>query len=94
VTSNPSYRFGDFVVHPRHPHLVVCILEDHDTPNTPTDIVTTLVVVDTRTDALGSGRICSLISGADLYSTPRFNEDGTLLAWCQWDLRADMPWDG
>jgi len=92
VTSNPAHRFADFAIHPLHPHLVVCILEDH-THDSPDKVLTSLVTIDTRIDGEENGRVSILISGADFYSNPRFNEDGTLLAWCQWN-HPDMPWDG
>ncbi|KAF4616921.1 hypothetical protein D9613_008566 [Agrocybe pediades] len=86
VTSNAAHRFADFAVHPLHPNLVVCILEDH-TIDVPSKVETSLVTIDTT-----SGSVSSLISGSDFYSSPRFNADGTVLAWCQWD-HPDMPLD-
>lgn len=90
ITSNPAYRFADFAVHSRYPHLIVCILEDH-TRDTPAEIVNSLVVLDIRQEA--STPVTPLLSGADFYSSPRFNNDGSILSWCQWN-HPDMPWDG
>ncbi|KAF9010826.1 alpha/beta-hydrolase [Cyathus striatus] len=91
ITSNSVYRFADFDVHPKNPNLVVCILEDH-THDTPLTIKTSLAVFDTSFES-PTDSVTTLVSGADFYSNPRFNEDGTLIAWCQWD-HPDMPWDG
>ncbi|KAF9556309.1 alpha/beta-hydrolase [Agrocybe pediades] len=86
VTTNAAHRFADFAVHPLHPNLVVCSLEDH-TIDVPSKVENSLVTIDTT-----SGSVSSLISGSDFYSSPRFNADGTVLAWCQWD-HPDMPLD-
>ena len=63
------------------------ILEDHTIDN-PSDIVTTLVVINTLTKSLQH-----LVSGADFYALPKFSPDGNHIAWQQWH-HPDMPWDG
>ncbi|KAJ6620460.1 alpha beta-hydrolase [Mycena sp. CBHHK59/15] len=88
ITASDNARFADFAIHPHAPNLVVCILEDHTNP-APEDVVNTLVLLDTNS----SEDPMTLISGSDFYASPRFNADGTLLAWTQW-AHPDMPWDG
>ncbi|KAJ6590677.1 alpha/beta-hydrolase [Mycena vulgaris] len=88
ITRREHGRFADFATHPQASNLVVCILEDHTKP-APEDVVNSLVCLNTLTlDAP-----VTLISGSDFYSSPRFNADGTLLAWTEWS-HPDMPWDG
>jgi dipeptidyl aminopeptidase/acylaminoacyl peptidase len=65
----------------------VSILEDH-TIDKPSDVVTTLVVINTDTKSLHP-----LISGADFYALPRFSPDGNHITWQQWH-HPDMPWEG
>ena len=81
------YRYACFEPHPKKPHLLVSILEDHTIDN-PSDVVTTLVVVNTDTKSLHP-----LISGADFYALPRFSPDGNRITWSQWH-HPDMPWEG
>jgi hypothetical protein len=88
VTGKENYRFADFACHPHSPSLVVCILEDHTKP-APDQVMNSLVCLNT----LLSEDPISLVSGSDFYSSPRFNVDGTLLAWTEW-AHPDMPWDG
>lgn len=90
ITSNTAHRFADFTVHPRYPRFVVCILEDH-TYDQPSSVVSSLVVIDLQSTS--PNPVTELLSGADFYSNPRFNDDGIFLAWSQWD-HPDMPWDG
>lgn len=87
LSENSNHRFGDFRIHPKHSHLVVSILEDHTKP-APADVVTTLVVVNTKTQAL-----TTIAQGSDFYSTPRFSPNGEKISWIQWD-HPDMPWEG
>ncbi|THH06289.1 hypothetical protein EW145_g4187 [Phellinidium pouzarii] len=86
---NANLRFANFAVHPTAQHLLVSILEDHTHP-APSDVVTSLAVLDTRP---GHGSVRVLVSGADFYAAPVFNADGTRLAWVQW-RHPDMPWEG
>lgn len=88
ITSTKDYRFADFACHPEAPNLVVCILEDHTRP-APKDVANSLVVLNTDS----SENPVTLVSGNDFYASPRFNTDGTLLAWTEWG-HPDMPWDG
>ena len=66
---------------------MVSILEDH-TIDKPSDIVTTLIVINTHTK-----RLHPLVSGADFYALPKFSPDGSHITWQQWH-HPDMPWDG
>ena len=54
----------------------------------PSEVINTLVVVHTTTQALAT-----LVSGVDFYSSPRLSPDGTKLAWIEW-THPDMPWEG
>ncbi|KAF8970860.1 Alpha/Beta hydrolase protein [Flammula alnicola] len=81
------YRYACLEPYPSHPHLLVAVLEDH-TDNIPSEVVTTLVVIDTTTKKLHP-----LLSGSDFYAIPRFSPDGKKLAWTQWS-HPDMPWEG
>jgi hypothetical protein len=64
-------NFGD-------PRWLVCILEDHS-DNAPSLVKNSLVAIDVL-----NHRMMTLASGHDFYSNPRFNRDGTSLAWRQW----------
>ncbi|KAF8797775.1 alpha/beta-hydrolase [Phlegmacium glaucopus] len=81
------YRYACLEPHPKKPHLLVSILEDH-THSDPSDVVTTLVVINTVTKSLHP-----LVSGADFYALPRFSPDGNHITWQQWH-HPDMPWEG
>ncbi|KAJ7119572.1 alpha/beta-hydrolase [Mycena epipterygia] len=81
-------RFANFDVHPKHPHLLVSILEDHSDKSLPTSVVNTLCVINTKSQS-----VSSLVSGADFYASPKFSPDGTRIVWQQWFL-PDMPWQG
>ncbi|KAL5512362.1 hypothetical protein ACEPAG_3354 [Sanghuangporus baumii] len=85
---NENYRYANFAIHPASPQLLVSILEDHTNATAPSDVVNTLVTINTETVS-----IQPLVSSADFYAAPTFNSDGTRLAWIQWN-HPDMPWDG
>ncbi|KAK0447789.1 alpha beta-hydrolase [Armillaria borealis] len=77
---NPSYRYGDFTLHPRDKKWLVSILEDHTIDNA-TGIKTSLVAINTLTQEF---RI--IASGADFYSNPRFSPDGRFIVWKEWNF--------
>jgi dipeptidyl aminopeptidase/acylaminoacyl peptidase len=67
---------------------LVCVREDHTAPKR--EAVNTLVSM--RLDGPPTaGQV--IVSGHDFYSTPRFNPDGSRLAWLAW-RHPHMPWDG
>ncbi|KAJ7432880.1 alpha/beta-hydrolase [Mycena galericulata] len=88
ITGQDEFRFADFTIHPAEPNLVVCISEDHTKP-APKDVVNSLVCLNT----ISAEDPVALLSVSDFYSSPRFNADGTVLAWTEW-MHPDMPWDG
>lgn len=64
---------------------LICICEDDDTIDTePRNYIAS---IDLKT-----GAVKSLVSGCDFYVSPRLSQDGTKLAWVQWD-HPNMPWD-
>ncbi|KAK7028292.1 peptidase-S9 domain-containing protein [Favolaschia claudopus] len=81
-------RFANFDVHPKHPHLLVSVLEDHSDSSSPTAVVNTLCIINTKSQS-----ISPLVAGADFYGSPKFSPDGTRIVWQQWFL-PDMPWQG
>ncbi|KAJ7186834.1 Alpha/Beta hydrolase protein [Mycena filopes] len=81
-------RFADLDVHPKHPHILVAIVEDHSDSSSPTSVVNKLCIIDTKSQSLSP-----LVSGADFYASPKFSPDGTRIVWQQWFL-PDMPWQG
>ena len=84
---NKNHRFACLAVHPKHPHLLVAILENHTKPK-PSDVTNILCVIDTNRKT-----VTHLVSGADFYACPCFTPDGTHIAWQQWH-HPDMPWEG
>ena len=84
---NRNHRFADFTVLPTNPRILFAVLEDHTRPS-PSDVKTSLVLIDTFTDT-----VCSIVSGADFYSSLRFSPDGKHAVWKQW-YHPNMPWDG
>ncbi|KAJ7887476.1 alpha/beta-hydrolase [Mycena olivaceomarginata] len=71
---NPVTRFADFTVHPKHPDLIVCSVEDHTDPH-PARVLTYLVLIDAENKT-----VSRLVEGADFYACARFSPDGNFLA--------------
>ncbi|KAF8198339.1 alpha beta-hydrolase [Mycena galopus ATCC 62051] len=82
---NGALRFADFAVHPKHPGLIVCTVEDHTDPH-PARVQTYLVVIDAE-----SKIVSRLVEGADFYACARFSPDGDFLVWQQWH-HPELPW--
>lgn len=83
---NSNFRYGGFVIHPKHPHLLISILEDHTKP-APSDVVNKLVCVNTNTS-----EVSTLVEGADFYSFPTISPNGDRLAFVQWH-HPNIPWE-
>lgn len=77
-------RYADFEISSNGKQ-IIAVREDHSKSGEP---VNTLVSIDP--EKVSSGTIIS--SGADFYSTPTLNPDGSQLAWIQWN-HPNMPWD-
>ncbi|KAI0329778.1 alpha/beta-hydrolase [Cubamyces sp. BRFM 1775] len=84
---NANHRYAKFAVHPKQPHLLVAIREDHTNPQ-PSAVVNILCLINAKEKT-----VTPLVSGADFYSTPCFTPDGKHIAWQQW-FHPDMPWEG
>lgn len=83
LTQKLERRYGDLAVdHFRN--RLICVSENHAGVGEPE---TTIVAIQINT-----GRIKSLITGSDFYSSPRLSPDGKYLAWLSWN-HPDMPWD-
>ena len=104
VIESKVYRYGDFAVRPTAVEQVASILEDH-TNDKPSDVINTLVLVDTKASSL-----TTLASGADFYASPQWSPNGDRIAYVEWhhpgwshswriDNRRltigfeDMPWE-
>lgn len=72
-------------MHPTLPHILVSVLEDH-TNSSPLNVVNTLAIINTQKHT-----VRTFASGFDFYASPRFNPEGTRIAWVQWNH--PMPWD-
>ncbi len=86
ITPAVNVRYADGVVDRRRGR-IYCVREDHT--HTGHEAVNTLVSLSL--DGEGSGRV--LVSGNDFYSSPRFDPEGSRLAWLTWN-HPNMPWDG
>ena len=85
LTSAPGLRFADGVLDREFDHWIgVC--EDHTGGGR--ECVNSLVAIDTPT-----GKIVTIASGHDFYSSPRLRPGAERLAYLAWD-HPHMPWDG
>ncbi|KAH8174575.1 prolyl oligopeptidase family protein [Sarocladium implicatum] len=82
---DPVLRYSDFSPNRSNPW-VLAYQEDH-TNDTPAEITSHVVAINTETT-----EVKRVLTGNDFYYTPRFNQDGTKLAWLQWN-RPDMLFD-
>jgi dipeptidyl aminopeptidase/acylaminoacyl peptidase len=85
ISPEGIYRYADFCVDNQHQRLI-CVREDHtDETEERNEIIA--IALD------GTARVDVLVSGADFYSNPSINKDGTRLSWLCWN-HPQMPWDG
>ena len=84
LTPESSLRYADFCLDSYHNRLI-CVAEDHS--NTDREAKNKLVTID-----LTTGKVETLIEGADFYTSPCVNADGSKLAWLSWN-HPFMPWD-
>lgn len=84
LTPEGRLRFADYVLDAKHDRLV-SVCEDHTT--TDAEPPNRIVAVDLKT-----GKVTTLVEGADFYSTPVVSPDGSKLAWLSWN-HPNMPWD-
>jgi len=86
LTPAGQWYYADYTIDPSRRRLV-CVREDHTAAGRAA--LTTLVSV-----ALDGPPAAPTViaSGHDFYSSPRFNADGSRLAWLAW-RHPDMPWD-
>ena len=83
LTAESGLRFADLRPDPARGRLLA-VCEDHRGDGEP---VNRLVAVD-----CDSGRVTTLVEGADFYSSPTLSPDGRSLAWLSWNHPV-MPWD-
>src|SRR5215475_3438290 len=86
ITPEVEMRYADGVID-RERDRIICVREDHSAPGR--EAVNTIVGIPLS----GAGEQITLASGADFYSSPRLNREGSRLAWLQWN-HPNMPWDG
>ena len=86
VTPESPMRYADFAMAPGREHLIAVREEHSDKKREPANALVWLDPVDR-----GVGTVA--VEGNDFYSSPRFNADGTRLAWLTWS-HPNMPWDG
>jgi dipeptidyl aminopeptidase/acylaminoacyl peptidase len=86
ITPEAEMRYADGVIDRRR-NRMICVREDHSASGR--EAVNSIVGIPLS----GSGSQVTLAGGADFYSSPRLNPDGSRLAWLQWS-HPNMPWDG
>src|SRR5262245_13468157 len=86
ITPEIEMRYADGVID-RDRNRMICVREDHSAPGR--EAVNSIVGIPLS----GAGALVCLAGGADFYSSPRLNPEGSRLAWLQWN-HPNMPWDG
>jgi len=87
LTPPGDWFYADSTINSSRTRLV-CVREDHTAgEREPVNTLVSLKLDGPPT----AGRV--IVSGHDFYSTPRFNPDGSRLAWLAW-RHPHMPWDG
>lgn len=79
-TESEVYRYADFDIHPTHPHLLVCVREDHTEPE-PSKVKNGLVLVDMKSKTVQEIRPAR---AEGFYAFPRFGgKEGSKIAWIE-----------
>jgi dipeptidyl aminopeptidase/acylaminoacyl peptidase len=86
ITPEAEMRYADGVID-RKRNRMICVREDHSAPGR--EAAGAIVGIPLG----GAGAQVTLAGGADFYSSPRLNPEGSRLAWLQWN-HPNMPWDG
>jgi dipeptidyl aminopeptidase/acylaminoacyl peptidase len=86
ITPEAEMRYADGVID-RERNRMICVREDHSA--TGSEAVNAIVGIPLS----GAGTPFMLAGGADFYSSPRLDPEGSRLAWLQWN-HPNMPWDG
>ncbi|MBO0857495.1 MAG: S9 family peptidase [Chloracidobacterium sp.] len=86
ITPEAEWRYADGRVD-RKRNRMICVREDHSAAGR--EAANAIVGIALS----GAGEQVLIVSGADFYSSPRLNPDGSRLAWLQWN-HPNMPWDG
>jgi dipeptidyl aminopeptidase/acylaminoacyl peptidase len=86
ITPEAEMRYADGVID-RERNRMICVREDHSA--TGSEAVNAIVGIPLS----GAGTQFMLAGGADFYSSPRLDPEGSRLAWLQWN-HPNMPWDG
>lgn len=84
LTNKLEQRYADITVDNARNRLI-CVCEDHEQANK--EAQNTIVSI-----SLSTGKIDTLVSGSDFFSSPLLSPDGKKLAWLSWD-HPNMPWD-
>ncbi|WP_267382972.1 S9 family peptidase [Cyanobacterium sp. uoEpiScrs1] len=84
LTPENKCRYADFILDFSN-HRLISVCEDHS--RLEREAENTLVGID-----LNTGKINTLVSGHDFYSSPRLSHDGTSLTWISWN-HPNLPWD-
>lgn len=85
ITPEAELRYADGMID-RKRNRIICVREDHSVPGREA----VNAIIDISLSGMEAQR--ALVDGADFYSSPRLNPDGSRLAWLQWD-HPNMPWD-
>ncbi|MGH9936612.1 MAG: prolyl oligopeptidase family serine peptidase [Blastocatellia bacterium] len=86
ITPEAEMRYADGVIdHARN--RMICVREDHSAMGR--EAAGAIVGIPLS----GADAHVTLAGGADFYSSPRLNPEGSRLAWLQWN-HPNMPWDG
>ncbi|WP_066964837.1 S9 family peptidase [Microbulbifer sp. Q7] len=88
ITPEGPYHYADLQVDPLRNRLI-CVQEDES--HADREAVARLIAID-LTPTQQDARITTLVEGADFYSNPALNPDGSQLSFLQWQ-HPNMPWD-